>query len=205
MHSTPHTRSFALSTLNLAISRQHTDIMSNASLIGPHEGRELELMLSGDKPMAFFSCFADDADAIPGQAYISYIKDGTLLMRGLEITMPCAPSCHHTVMCSWPVRKKPGGLMMRLTFAATARAIRAGTATRAMFAWAGPWAIPKRPSPRSPTDANACERSGRIPRSGGQLNTQPSSREGENPKDKYQILDPGLPLRAGSGISLQTN
>ena len=68
MHSTPHTRSFALSTLNLAISRQHTDIMSNASLIGPHEGRELELMLSGDKPMALFSCFADDADAIPDPA-----------------------------------------------------------------------------------------------------------------------------------------
>ena len=45
-------------------------------------------MLSGDKPMAFFSRVADVADAIPDPAYVSYFKDGTLLMRGLEITMP---------------------------------------------------------------------------------------------------------------------
>ncbi|MBG03139.1 MAG: hypothetical protein CMM59_03585 [Rhodospirillaceae bacterium] len=75
--------------------------MSNASLIGPHEGRELELMLSGDKPMAFFSCFADDADSIPDPAYVPYIKDGTLLMRELEITMPCAthlPPYRHVLL-----------------------------------------------------------------------------------------------------------
>jgi len=75
--------------------------MSNASLIGPHEGRELELMLSGEKPMAFFSCFAEDADSIPDPAYMPYVEDGTLLMREWDIPMPCAtnmPPFHHVLL-----------------------------------------------------------------------------------------------------------
>ena len=60
------------------------------SLIGPHEGHELELMLSGKKPMAFFSCFADEAESIPDPAYRPYIDDGTLLLREWEIAAPSA-------------------------------------------------------------------------------------------------------------------
>ena len=70
-------------------------------LIGPHEERELELMLSGEKPMAFFSCFADDADSIPDPAFRPYIADGTLLLREWEIAMPCAsgmPPFRHVLL-----------------------------------------------------------------------------------------------------------
>ena len=61
-------------------------------------------MLSGDEQMAFFSRFINDADAIPDPTYAPYIKDGSLLMRELEITMPCAPSLppYHHVLLALP-------------------------------------------------------------------------------------------------------
>ena len=48
-------------------------------MLGPHEGFELELMLAGDKPMAFFWHEADGADLYPRQAFEAEVAAGRLL------------------------------------------------------------------------------------------------------------------------------
>ena len=109
----------------------------------------------------------------------------------LEITMPCTLLPPYR-MCSWPSEEAQ---WLDDAFDSQQRRGRSAPAQRRGRFVGRPWAIPKRPSPRSPTDANACEKWANLEKR-RQLNTQPSSREGENPKDKYQILIPTRYARA---------
>ena len=75
-------------TCNLAELSQHDSIMSDISLIGPHEGREIELMLAGEKPLALFSCFVDDVGIIPSEQFDGYVANGRLIKREWDVKMP---------------------------------------------------------------------------------------------------------------------
>lgn len=59
-------------------------------MIGPHEGRELELMLSGRKKMAAFSDIAVPGkeipeEIIPEKAFAHYVQAGTILRYAADI------------------------------------------------------------------------------------------------------------------------
>jgi hypothetical protein len=49
--------------------------------IGPHEGRELELMLSGKKPMAMFTEVLPVESQIPEQEFAEYVESGKIVKR----------------------------------------------------------------------------------------------------------------------------
>lgn len=60
-------------------------------MIGPHEGRELELMLAGEKPAAMFCDYIPDdgnisEDIIPEKAFQDYVKTGTFIRTEKEFT-----------------------------------------------------------------------------------------------------------------------
>ncbi|MBT3305042.1 MAG: hypothetical protein HN377_01015 [Alphaproteobacteria bacterium] len=46
---------------------------------GPHEGRELELMLTGEKPLALFYDTIPECGVIPEQAFAPYVKSGKVV------------------------------------------------------------------------------------------------------------------------------
>lgn len=48
--------------------------------IGPHEGRELELMLAGEKPLAMFSD-VDGWDGFPDADFAPHVAAGRIVMR----------------------------------------------------------------------------------------------------------------------------
>jgi len=54
--------------------------------IGPHEGRELELMLAGTKPLAMFNDDLPEGMEPPEDAFDPHVRAGTLVKR--EITVP---------------------------------------------------------------------------------------------------------------------
>lgn len=59
-------------------------------LIGPHEGRELALMLEGRKKLAVFHEMADRADAmpeevIPEKAFAPHVAAGCIIRRSADI------------------------------------------------------------------------------------------------------------------------
>lgn len=49
--------------------------------IGPHEGRELELMLSGVKPLAYFSELTRADFEWPDEEFEPYVRSGRILKR----------------------------------------------------------------------------------------------------------------------------
>ncbi|MBC8267496.1 MAG: hypothetical protein H8E36_01990 [Rhodospirillaceae bacterium] len=54
--------------------------------IGPHEGKELELMLAGEKPVAMFSDVIPPSFELPEQDFAPYVADGKLIMRDIVVT-----------------------------------------------------------------------------------------------------------------------
>ena len=53
--------------------------------IGPHEGRELELMLAGTKPCAMFYDVLPSTQFIPDDDYAPYVNSGTLVRISHDI------------------------------------------------------------------------------------------------------------------------
>lgn len=49
--------------------------------VGPHEGRELELMLAGEKPLAMFGDALGSPYEFPEADFAPYIADGTFVRR----------------------------------------------------------------------------------------------------------------------------
>jgi hypothetical protein len=49
--------------------------------IGPHEDRELELMLAGTKPLAMFGDALGSSYAFPEADFAPYVADGTVVRR----------------------------------------------------------------------------------------------------------------------------
>ena len=47
---------------------------------GPHEGRELELMLTGNKPLALFFDTIPECGVIPEQEFAPYVKSGKVVI-----------------------------------------------------------------------------------------------------------------------------
>ncbi|HMA16509.1 MAG TPA: hypothetical protein VKP12_17100, partial [Kiloniellaceae bacterium] len=49
--------------------------------IGPHEGRELELMLAGTKPLAMFGDAVGSAQEVPEDDFAPYVAEGRIVRR----------------------------------------------------------------------------------------------------------------------------
>ena len=56
--------------------------------IGPHEGKELELMLAGEKPAAMFSDVIPPSFDFPEDLFAAYVVNGTIVRRDVVITVP---------------------------------------------------------------------------------------------------------------------
>lgn len=72
--------------------------------IGPHEGRELELMLAGKKPLAMFSeaVAVPVSDLYPEEDFMPYVESGALIRRD-EIYHPRnLPMAVHAVYYALP-------------------------------------------------------------------------------------------------------
>lgn len=59
-------------------------------MIGPHQGKELELMLSGKKHLAlFYDVFTDgkenNEDIIPEEAFKPYVDSGTIIRQSHDL------------------------------------------------------------------------------------------------------------------------
>lgn len=52
---------------------------ANLTLIGPHDGRELALILWGEKPLALFYAPLSERHVIPEPAFEPHVRNGTLL------------------------------------------------------------------------------------------------------------------------------
>ncbi len=58
------------------------------SLIGPHEGQEIALMLAGEKPLALFSGFVGETQIVPDGEFEPHVREGRLLKREWEVPLP---------------------------------------------------------------------------------------------------------------------
>lgn len=56
--------------------------------VAPHEGRELELMLGAEKPLAMFGDVVGSAAEVPEAKFAPYVADGTLIRREVVYTPP---------------------------------------------------------------------------------------------------------------------
>lgn len=56
--------------------------------IGPHEGRELDLMLSGDKPLAMFSDIVSSGFEWPDEQFDPYVTSGALVKKEFRTNTP---------------------------------------------------------------------------------------------------------------------
>ncbi len=59
--------------------------------IGPHEGRELELMLSGEKPLAMFNDDLPDGMEPPEIAFDPYVVMGRFVKAEFVLPVPAFP------------------------------------------------------------------------------------------------------------------
>jgi hypothetical protein len=71
-----------------------SDIGTPPEGIGPHEDRELELMLSGTKPLAMFSDAVGSPYEFPEERFAPYVADGTIVRReviycSIKSELPC--------------------------------------------------------------------------------------------------------------------
>ncbi|CAK0767879.1 Hemin receptor [uncultured Gammaproteobacteria bacterium] len=57
------------------------DVVEPPAGVGPHEGKELDLMLAGTKPLAVFSEDVPDLGLIPREQFAPYVEDGTFISR----------------------------------------------------------------------------------------------------------------------------
>jgi len=56
------------------------NITSDRKRVGPHEGRELELMLAGKKPLALFYDTIPECGVIPEQDFAPHVKSRKVIM-----------------------------------------------------------------------------------------------------------------------------
>ena len=56
--------------------------------IGPHEGRELDLMLAGDKPLAMFSDIVSSGFEWPDEQFDPYVTSGALVKKEFRTNTP---------------------------------------------------------------------------------------------------------------------
>ena len=65
--------------------------------IGPHEGRELELMLAGEKPLAMFNDDLPEGMEPPEIAFDPYVTEGRFIKREIVIPLsnPKLPSMRY--------------------------------------------------------------------------------------------------------------
>jgi hypothetical protein len=63
--------------------------------IGPHEGLELELLLSGDKPLAMFSDIVPSGFEWPDAAFEPYVASGILVKKEYLTTLPDGHRVRH--------------------------------------------------------------------------------------------------------------
>lgn len=54
--------------------------------VGPHEGRECELLLSGSKPLAMFCDVACDQGYFPAEEFAPHVRDGKIIGRDYHYT-----------------------------------------------------------------------------------------------------------------------
>ncbi|MCF3628138.1 hypothetical protein RJ527_08685 [Thalassospiraceae bacterium LMO-SO8] len=57
-----------------------SDDPPNSITFGPHEGRELELMLSGQKPLALFFDTLPESGVIPDKDFDAFVRSGAFVM-----------------------------------------------------------------------------------------------------------------------------
>tara|TARA_R110000824_G_scaffold299852_1_gene487955 strand:+ start:423 stop:839 length:417 start_codon:yes stop_codon:yes gene_type:complete len=57
-----------------------SDDPANPAAFGPHEGRELELMLSGQKPLALFFDTMPESGVIPDKDFDTFVRSGAFVM-----------------------------------------------------------------------------------------------------------------------------
>ena len=65
-----------------------TDDQSLPEGVAPHEGRELELMLAGEKPLSMFGDAVGFAAEVPEADFAPYVADGILIRRETVYTPP---------------------------------------------------------------------------------------------------------------------
>src|SRR5690606_29233921 len=58
-----------------------TEFAATPEGVGPHEDRELELMLAGTKPLAMFGDAVGSAQEAPEDAFAPYVADGAIIRR----------------------------------------------------------------------------------------------------------------------------
>lgn len=63
--------------------------------IGPHEGRELELLLAGEKPLAMFSDIVPSPYKWPDAIFEPYVVSGALVKREYLTTLPDGYQVRH--------------------------------------------------------------------------------------------------------------
>ncbi len=56
--------------------------------VGPHEGRELDLMLAGEKPLAMFCDAVGHTDWFPEERFAPAVADGRLVRREITFRPP---------------------------------------------------------------------------------------------------------------------
>ena len=67
--------------------------------IGPHEGRELELMLSGEKPLAMFSDVIASGFEWPDAEFQPHVSSGRLIKKEFLAQTPDGRHTLRTVFC----------------------------------------------------------------------------------------------------------
>jgi hypothetical protein len=65
-----------------------SDIGTPPEGIGPHEDRELELMLIGEKPLAMFGDAVSSDYEVPEADFAPYVSDGTFVRREMVYLPP---------------------------------------------------------------------------------------------------------------------
>jgi hypothetical protein len=84
-----------------------TDEIENPELpegVGPHEGRELELMLAGKKPLAMFSeaIAVPVSDLYPEEEFMSHVASGTFIRRDKIYQPHNLPMAIHVIYYALP-------------------------------------------------------------------------------------------------------
>lgn len=63
--------------------------------VGPHNNRELELMLSGEKPLAMFSDLPGPDTVLPTAAFAPYVTSGAIIMATFDELLPDGRTLRH--------------------------------------------------------------------------------------------------------------
>ena len=68
-----------------------TDVPNILKGIGPHEGRELELMLAGKKPAAMFNEDLPEGFTMPDVLFAPYVESGRVITKEIMISFSKHP------------------------------------------------------------------------------------------------------------------